>query len=274
MDAKLFDGIEFNPRHPQPPPYIKVRSKFKKEKEFDRVFLAQELRASGAAGPLKRTPTINYPSSSGIASQLDDEDTIWALEFSKDGRYLASGGQDKIVRVWAVISTSEERRQHEREEQHKHNGTGSPRMSAAVFQSSVYREYDGHEGAVIDLSWSKVSRFSVVSNHQADRSRTTSYSRPPQIRQFDCGMSAEQNACAPSSTTSTSCQCNSTHETIDSSLLAPVIANSAFGASQIKVSLSTDRVRRSSQRFRSHQMERLQLRELSMASATSTKLKA
>jgi hypothetical protein len=160
MDAKLFsqsfENFEFNPRHPQPPPYIKIRSKYKKEKEFDRVFLAQELRVgSGKPGP-RRTTTINYPSTAGTPSQVDDEDTIWALEFSKDGKYLASGGQDRVVRVWAVISTPEERRQHERETQESRAADRPLRMSAAVFQSKVYREYEGHEGSVIALSWSKV----------------------------------------------------------------------------------------------------------------------
>jgi hypothetical protein len=162
MDAKLFsqplENFEFNPRHPQPPPYIKVRSKYKKEKEFDRVFLAQELRVGNAKAGPRRTPTINYPSTSGTPSQTDEEDTIWALEFSKDGKYLASGGQDKIVRVWAVISTPEERRQHERGTQENRPADWPLRMSAAVFQSSVYREYEGHEGSVIALSWSKVRR--------------------------------------------------------------------------------------------------------------------
>ncbi|KAF2434095.1 WD40 repeat-like protein [Tothia fuscella] len=166
MDAKLFsqavDNIEFNPRHPQPPPYIKVRSKYKKEKEFDRVFLAQELRSgnvgAGTAGlnsPLKKASSITYPSSGGTPSVVDEEDTIWALEFSKDGKYLATGGQGKVVRVWAVISTLEERRQHEKEQLQNVPGNQPIRMSAAVFQSTVYRQYEGHEGAVIALSWSK-----------------------------------------------------------------------------------------------------------------------
>ena len=35
------------------------------------------------------------------------------MKFSRDGKYLAAGGQDMIVRVWSVISTPEERRKHE-----------------------------------------------------------------------------------------------------------------------------------------------------------------
>lgn len=49
-DAHVFsqpiDRIGFNPRHLQPPSYIKVRSKFKKTRDFDRLFLAQELNGT------------------------------------------------------------------------------------------------------------------------------------------------------------------------------------------------------------------------------------
>jgi WD40 repeat protein len=221
MDAKLFsqpiENIGFSPRHPQPPPYIKVRSKYKKEKEFDRVFLAQELRVGNAKATSKRTPAINYPSSAGTPSQVDDEDTIWALEFSKDGKYLASGGQDKIVRVWAVISTPEERRQHESGIQDIRQGDRPHRMSAAVFQSSVYREYEGHEGSVIALSWSKVSFDTSMVRSRTDGNRTTFCYQHPETRRCDCGTSVGLSVCAPSSTLNTSYPCSSTPETTDSS---------------------------------------------------------
>jgi WD40 repeat protein len=167
MDAQAYlhsvDNIEFNPRHPQPPPYIKVRSKYKKEKEFDRVFLAQELRAGAPVVPLSRastqppisrTNTINSPVSDTSPTQ-SEEDAVWALEFSKDGKYLASGGQDKIIRVWAVISTPEERRELDKEEEEVNTTAQGLRLDAPVFHPVVHRQYEGHEGAVIDLSWSK-----------------------------------------------------------------------------------------------------------------------
>ena len=47
MNAQLFshtvDNVGFRPKYPQPPAYIKVRSKNKEKREFDRMFLAQEL---------------------------------------------------------------------------------------------------------------------------------------------------------------------------------------------------------------------------------------
>lgn len=160
MDAQLFsqpiDNIEFSPRRPQPPAYIKVRSRFKKEKEFDRVFLAQELRRS--------TSRRGKRASSGSLSQSkanapSDKLSIWAMEFSQDGKYLAAGGGDKVVRVWQVLSTLEDRRAHEMEEEAA-NGyaqEGAQHLSAPVFRTKPVREYEEHTSAILDLSWSKVS---------------------------------------------------------------------------------------------------------------------
>lgn len=152
MDAQIFshpvDNMGFSPKHPQPPAYIKVRSKFKREKEFNRVFLAQELRAGA-----EKKAAVNgaSPVPSGSAGT---QNPVWAMEFSKDGKYLAAGGQDKTVRVWAVISTAEERRAHEREESGP-DGLGA-NLSAPVFQQKTFREYVGHTATILDISWSKV----------------------------------------------------------------------------------------------------------------------
>ncbi|KAG9576247.1 hypothetical protein KCV04_g24093, partial [Aureobasidium melanogenum] len=41
MEANVFsqpiDNIEFNPRHPPPPEYIRVRARDKKDKDFDHL---------------------------------------------------------------------------------------------------------------------------------------------------------------------------------------------------------------------------------------------
>ena len=160
MEAQLFsqpiDNLGFSPRHPQPPAYIKVRARFKKEKEFNRVFLAQGLRSRSAPAEKKKPQNgANAPPTpSGSAAT---NDPTWALEFSKDGKYLAAGGQDKIVRVWAVISTPEERRAHEREEAQEEAAEDRPlHLSAPVFQKNTFREYQGHTATILDLSWSKV----------------------------------------------------------------------------------------------------------------------
>ena len=151
MDAQLYvDNFGFSPKHPQPPAYIKVRTKFKAMKEFDRVFLAQELRsgADKSDGPVAGS---NPAPQSGSAAT---KNPIWATEFSKDGKYLAAGGQDRVIRVWAVLSSAEERRTHESDES---DPAGEAKhLSAPVFQQAPFREYSGHTATILDLSWSKV----------------------------------------------------------------------------------------------------------------------
>ncbi|KAF2088049.1 WD40 repeat-like protein, partial [Saccharata proteae CBS 121410] len=162
MEAELFsqpiDNIGFSPRHPQPPGYIKIRSKFKRQREYDRVFLAQELRGKPTSVENDGRPRTSSGTSANASNpRATGNDPIWATEFSKDGKYLAAGGQDKVVRVWAVISTAEERRAHEREEEKENGAAGGQalHLSAPVFQKKAYREYAGHESTILDLSWSK-----------------------------------------------------------------------------------------------------------------------
>ena len=144
MDAQLYaDNISFSPKIPQPPAYIKVRAKFKSAKEYDRLFLAQELR-SGSDKSSLRAGSNPAPQSGAAAKHSPN----WAAEFSSDGRYLAVGGQERVVRVWAVIASPGERRLHEEGE--------ARHLSAPVFQHKPFREYHGHTSTVLDLSWSKV----------------------------------------------------------------------------------------------------------------------
>ncbi|KAF2453230.1 WD40-repeat-containing domain protein [Lineolata rhizophorae] len=178
IDAALFsqpivDNMGFSPRHPQPPEYIKVRARFKKKRDFDRLFPAQELRGSGSVSARtsvggttsKRSSTVEVGAPSVTGSTMPSpglyrtggSDQIWAMEFSKDGKYLAAGGQDKLVRVWAVISSPQERRAHEKAEEAEtglSEGRGL-RLKAPVFQKKTFRVYEGHEGKILDLSWSK-----------------------------------------------------------------------------------------------------------------------
>ncbi len=143
------------PQHKEPPRYIKVRAHNKKSREFNRMFLAQELggpkhKSSDEKGSRTSTSDVN----SGPASKSGQTSgPIWATEFSKDGRYLAAGGQDTVVRVWSVISTPEERRNHEYEEDV--SDETDERLSAPVFRSKPFREFEGHTSVVLDLSWSK-----------------------------------------------------------------------------------------------------------------------
>lgn len=159
MNAHVFSSAVgangYIPQHKEPPRYIKVRAHNKKEREFNRMFLAQELsgtkhKSGDDKVPGLTTTEINpnstlKPSGSGRA--------VWATEFSKDGKYLAAAGEDQLVRVWSVISTAEERQAHENDEDI--SGGHGERLSAPVFRRKPIREFDGHTATVLDLSWSK-----------------------------------------------------------------------------------------------------------------------
>jgi WD repeat-containing protein 44 len=157
MNAHVFSSSiganGYIPQHKEPPRYIKVRTHNKKQREFDRIFLAQELTGSKQAtnGEKETGQTVReLPSTPTWRSKGG---AVWATEFSKDGKYLAAAGQDNMVRVWSVISTAEERKAHEQDEDAS-NGQGE-RLSAPVFRSKPIREFEGHTGTVLDLSWSK-----------------------------------------------------------------------------------------------------------------------
>lgn len=152
------DGGGYIPHHKEPPRFIRVRAHDKKIKEFNRVFLAQELVGTH--------PQVNDKTgdSAGTETNLHGyhkQDSksggpIWAVEFSNDGKYLATGGKDRVLRVWGVLATPEDRRAFEDGENASvPEGRQQQHLSAPVFHSKPLREFVGHTGDILDLSWSK-----------------------------------------------------------------------------------------------------------------------
>ena len=77
------------------------------------------------------------------------EDAVWTMKFSHAGEYLATAGQDRIVRVWAL----------DRERADAEPASGSSRGNLRLkgqnlFREKPHREYAGHRGDVLDLCWS------------------------------------------------------------------------------------------------------------------------
>ena len=148
--------LGFVPQFPAPPRYIRVRGN-RKQRDFERVFLAQVLQEKAHKS---RRRTLGDEEIVYVNDALEDpghaySKAVWAMKFSLDGRYLAAAGQDKNVRVWAVISSREDREAHEAEEEDKHAGQPSIRLNAPVLKTKLVREYHGHTASILDLSWSK-----------------------------------------------------------------------------------------------------------------------
>ncbi|KAJ5312522.1 hypothetical protein N7508_003352 [Penicillium antarcticum] len=159
MSVDTSHPIGFIARHPGPSKYLKVRAHHKKEKIFNRVFLAQELEGGG---PPPKVADRRISTSSAVPQNGDHTGrAVWALVFSKDGKYLAAAGQDRKVRVWAVISTPEERKDANGEEAKTPvDAHDTPKLKAPVFQPTPIQVYEGHKGSILDLSWSKVRHTS------------------------------------------------------------------------------------------------------------------
>ncbi|KAK2001431.1 WD repeat domain-containing protein [Colletotrichum falcatum] len=152
-NAQAFSSVissGYIPHHKEPPRYIRVKARNKKTCEFNRMFLAQELVIPESESTSDKNTTVVASTDTG---RSNNSGAIWATEFSTDGKYFAAAGKDQVVRVWAVISTREERRRHEEEENAK--GDYGERLSAPVFRSKPVHEFQGHTGEVLDLSWSK-----------------------------------------------------------------------------------------------------------------------
>ncbi|OJZ84787.1 hypothetical protein ASPFODRAFT_83014 [Aspergillus luchuensis CBS 106.47] len=139
--------IGFVPRFPPPPKYIRVRAHYKKEKTFNRVFLAQELDGADDSASVSDHDAI---STAGPQNEKYTGKAIWALVFSNDGKYMAAAGQDRKVRVWQVVASPEDRTSSE-----PGSDDDAPRLNAQVFKTQPVQVYEGHTGSILDLSWSK-----------------------------------------------------------------------------------------------------------------------
>jgi WD40 repeat protein len=132
---------------------IRVTTRHKRETYLKRLHLVQELHI-GPSGDSATTPT-SATTARGI----------WAMQFSKCGRYLAASGQDHIVRVWCLATAETSQVKHLGNKigvgsDMKHNDRlANNGMLREIFCSQPMRVWEGHTGDVLELSWSKVYSY-------------------------------------------------------------------------------------------------------------------
>ncbi|KAI5479504.1 WD repeat protein 44 [Pseudohyphozyma bogoriensis] len=193
--------------------FIKTKSK-NKAKEFNKLFLAQELfiPASSSSSPplgnhatspstdgaeresihsMNREPTRDdqsmhsthephegaSPETGSATSGGKKKNAVWTMKWSVDGKYLAVGGKDGVVRIWEVLATSQDRINATSYDHHhstdypetprtpatpttsraekKKSSPKAPCSVMPVFGTKPLHEFKGHEADVLDLSWSK-----------------------------------------------------------------------------------------------------------------------
>lgn len=86
---------------------------------------------------------------------------IWSMKFSPDGQFLASGGEDGVVRVWFVnmLRASNEALYAQGEPRSRKDKLNYPKIviPEKIFhlQEFPFQQFYGHTADVLDLAWSK-----------------------------------------------------------------------------------------------------------------------
>lgn len=103
---------------------------------------------------------------------MQHQGAVWAMKFSVDGRYLATGGDDAIVRLWTVVGhyVQQEKRKSmpnttsQTTANRRENNLKPPEGS--IINPIPYRELRGHQAEITDIDWS-VKNYILSSSRDA-----------------------------------------------------------------------------------------------------------
>ncbi|KAF5751806.1 Transducin/WD40 repeat-like superfamily protein putative isoform 1 [Tripterygium wilfordii] len=109
---------------------------------------------------------------------------IWTMKFSPDGQYMASGGEDGVVRIWRFASVDASVKSFSAEGGCCNNSKdrklsfGGNKLSPTPFllpdklfhiEESPLQEFHGHSSDVLDLAWSMTNCLLSSSNDKTVR---------------------------------------------------------------------------------------------------------
>lgn len=144
--------------------YVKIKSKRKSKnsKLLHRLLCVQQIsHENTSSAEIGASPESTNTEASNISAR-----SIWVIKFNQDGRYLATGGQDGLVKVWATITESMNNDTNESASPKKTHRVSEKLQKiieeaeansyvTPLFHSKPFRVYQGHQADVLDLAWSK-----------------------------------------------------------------------------------------------------------------------
>jgi WD40 repeat protein len=99
-------------------PIIHVKNKNIKEVHLENLFILQDFQC--------------------------DSQAVWIAKLSYDGKYLATGGQSGVLKIWSVYSEEESLDNYE------YKGLLS---YIKLINENAYRVYNEHVSDIVDMSW-------------------------------------------------------------------------------------------------------------------------
>lgn len=150
------------------PSYMRLSSRNRHiSPQFNKLFLAQELNqllngqasadSDGESPHLDDAPIPDMDGHSDTKPASSQRE-ILVMEWSRDGRYLATAGRDQVIKIWKVVSSPLAKLENERKVagmSPRAKGKDKVFENAPVFHQFPVREFRGHSDTILALDWSK-----------------------------------------------------------------------------------------------------------------------